>query len=203
MKGLVQDLLFLAKGDAGGRERPQETVSLSELCESCALSFDPVAFERGLTLESRIGPGVSVTGRGEDLRRLCAILLDNACKYCGEGGAVTVTLSSPGQAVLTVHNTGAPIPAEAQPHLFELPGGRGPEPGTGRVRPWPVHRRRHCGGAPGENRRPQHSGGGNGVHRHPAADKSVRERQAPPLQLAYIGFSCVRSERSGPSPGDC
>ena len=119
MKGLVQDLLFLAKGDAGGRERPQETVSLSELCESCALSFDPVAFERGLTLESRIGPGVSVTGRGEDLRRLCAILLDNACKYCGEGGAVTVTLSSPGQAVLTVHNTGAPIPAEAQPHLFE------------------------------------------------------------------------------------
>lgn len=119
MKGLVQDLLFLAKGDAGGRERPQETVSLSELCESCALSFDPVAFERGLTLESRIAPGVSVTGRGEDLRRLCAILLDNACKYCGEGGAVTVTLSSPGQAVLTVHNTGAPIPAEAQPHLFE------------------------------------------------------------------------------------
>lgn len=119
MKGLVQDLLFLARGDAGGRERPRETVSLSELCESSVLSFDPVAFERGLTLESRIAPGVSVIGSGEDLRRLCAILLDNACKYCEEGGAVTVTLTKPGQGLLTIHNTGAPIPAEAQPHLFE------------------------------------------------------------------------------------
>lgn len=119
MKGLVQDLLFLARGDAGQRERPRGPVSLSDLCESCVLSFDPVAFERELTLESRIAPGVSVAGDGEDLRRLAAILLDNACKYCGAGGTVTLTLTAGDRAALTVHNTGAPIPAEALPHLFE------------------------------------------------------------------------------------
>ena len=119
MKGLVQDLLFLARGDAGRRERPRETVSLTDLCESCVLSFDPVAFERGVTLESRIAPGVSVTGNGDELRRLAAILLDNACKYCGAGGTVTVTLAAGDKAVFTVHNTGTPIPPEAQPHLFE------------------------------------------------------------------------------------
>ena len=55
----------------------------------------------------------------EELRRLVIILLDNACKYCGPGGTVTVTLTRGERAVLTVHNTGEPISAEAQPHLFE------------------------------------------------------------------------------------
>ena len=119
MKGLVQDLLFLARGDASGWEKPQGAASLSDLCESCVLSFEPVAFEQGLTLDSAAAPGVSVTGNEDELRRLCAILVDNACKYCNPGGSVTVTLTAGDKAVLTVHNTGDPIPAEAQPHLFE------------------------------------------------------------------------------------
>ena len=120
MKGLVQDLLFLARGDAdGGRERPRERVALSDLCWSCLLSFEPVAFEQGLTLDSEVAPDIAVTGIEEELRRLVVILLDNACKYCEPGGTVTVTLTGGERAVLTVHNTGEPIPAEAQPHLFE------------------------------------------------------------------------------------
>lgn len=120
MKGLVQDLLFLARGDAdAGRERPRETAALSDLCWSCLLSFEPVAFEQGLMLDSEVAPNVAVTGVEEELRRLIVILLDNACKYCERGGTVTVTLTGDERAVLTVHNTGEPIPAEAQPHLFE------------------------------------------------------------------------------------
>ena len=119
MKGLVQDLLYLARGDAGQRARPRETVSLSDAVESCVLAFEPVAFEAGLTLDSELAPGLSVLGDGEELRRLGAILLDNACKYCEHGGRITVTLKGDERAVLTVHNTGEPIPAEAQVHLFE------------------------------------------------------------------------------------
>ena len=119
MKGLVQDLLFLARGDAAGWQRPQGTADLSGLCEGCVLSFEPVAFEQGLVLESEVAPGVTVTGNEEELRRLAAILLDNACKYCEPGGTVRLTLAAEGRAQLTVHNTGEAIPAEAQPHLFE------------------------------------------------------------------------------------
>ena len=120
MKGLVQDLLFLARGDAAGWSRPRERADLSGLCGDCVMSFEPVAFEAGLALNSGIAPGVALTGSGEELRRLCAILLDNACKYCEAGGTVTVTLTAGDhRAELTVHNTGAPIPAEAQAHLFE------------------------------------------------------------------------------------
>lgn len=119
MKGLVGDLLFLARGDAAVLERPQGKADLSEVCGECVMSFEPVAFEAGLTLESSLAPGVSLTGSGEELRRLCAILLDNACKYGEKGGTVTVTLAAGDKAVLTVHNTGEPIPAEEQAHLFE------------------------------------------------------------------------------------
>lgn len=119
MKELVGDLLFLARGDAAGPERPQGRVDLSRVCEGCVMSFEPVAFEAGLALNSDIAPGVSVTGNEEELRRLCAILLDNACKYGESGGTVTVTLTAADRAVLTVHNTGEPIPAETQPRLFE------------------------------------------------------------------------------------
>lgn len=119
MKGLVQDLLYLARGDAGQHSAAHETVSVSDLWESCVLGFEPVAFEAGLTLESSLAPGVFVTGDQAELRRLAAILLDNACKYCEPGGTVTVTLTGGERAVLTVHNTGEPIPADVQPHLFE------------------------------------------------------------------------------------
>lgn len=83
------------------------------------MSFEPVAFEAGLALVSDIAPAVTVMGSEEELRRLCAILLDNACKYGEPGGTVTVTLTAGDRAVLTVHNTGEPIPAEAQARLFE------------------------------------------------------------------------------------
>lgn len=52
--------------------------------------------------------------------RLAVILLDNAIKYAGTGGAVPLRLAAAGsQAVLTVHSTGMPIPPDRLPHIFE------------------------------------------------------------------------------------
>ena len=59
-------------------------------------------------------------GDAASLYRLAVILLDNAIKYAGTGGAVTLRLAAAGsQAVLTVHNTGTPIPPDRLPHIFE------------------------------------------------------------------------------------
>ena len=59
-------------------------------------------------------------GDAASLHRLAVILLDNAIKYAGTGGAVTLRLAAAGsQAVLTVHNTGTPIPPDWLPHIFE------------------------------------------------------------------------------------
>lgn len=119
MKGLIDDLLFLAKSDAGA-PLVLSDVSLSDVVWKALLPFEPAAFEKGVTLESEIAPELSVRGSEAQLTQLVAILTDNAIKYAGTGGTVRVTLSAKGDAVrIRVHNTGEPIPPKDLPHVFE------------------------------------------------------------------------------------
>ena len=127
MQGLVGDLLALAKMDEeeaaaqSGDARPAfEEVDLSDVIEGEALQFESVAFERGVKLESQVEPGIRLRGNEQRLRRLAGTLIDNACKYVDDGGAVDVSLSRSGkQAKLAVRNTGAPISPEDLPHVFD------------------------------------------------------------------------------------
>lgn len=120
MKGLVEDLLFLAKSDAARQEFQTTQVDLSELVQGCLLPFEPVAFEAGVRLDAQVDPGLILTGDEAQLRRLVRILLDNGVKYAGAEGAVSLTLTRQQDKLrLTVRNTGAPIPPEHLPHLFE------------------------------------------------------------------------------------
>lgn len=121
MQGLVDDLLFLARSDDTQAAKPvPQPVPFSELVTGCMLLFESVAFESGVTLNSKIAPGIALTGNESQIRRLVVILLDNACKYAGSGGSVQVKLSQTQSEVqLEVQNTGEPIPPEHLPHLFE------------------------------------------------------------------------------------
>ena len=119
MKILVEDLLFLAKNDAA--QLPNAVwLNLSDLVEGCLLRFESVAFEQGILLDSRVGAGLALTGDKSALERLVMILLDNAVKYAGAGGRVSLLLEEhQDRAVLSVRNTGDPISPEHLPHLFE------------------------------------------------------------------------------------
>ena len=120
MKGLVEDLLFLAKSDAARQEFRPGQVDLSELVQGCLLPFEPVSFEAGVHLESQIESGLMLTGDEAQLRRLVRILLDNGVKYAGTCGKVSLTLNRQQDKLrLAVRNTGTPIPPEHLPHLFE------------------------------------------------------------------------------------
>lgn len=120
MKKLVEDLLFLAKGDARQNSSPAVPVLLSQVVNEALLSFEPVAFEAGITLNEAVAPELWVKGDEGQLRRLVMILLDNGVKYAGEQGVVTVALTGAGDKIaLRVHNTGAPIEAQHLPHIFE------------------------------------------------------------------------------------
>lgn len=120
MKGLVEDLLFLAKSDAARQEFHAAELDLSEVVQGCLLPFEPVAFEAGVQLEARVDLGLTLTGDEAQLRRLIRILLDNGIKYAGGNGTVTLTLTRQQEKLrLSVHNTGAAIPPEHLPHLFE------------------------------------------------------------------------------------
>ncbi len=120
MRGLVDRMLELAKSEDMGTKAMLSDLDISELSQRVILQFEPVAFERQVTIESDIAPEVRIKAEMESYVRLIHILIDNAIKYSPEGGRVTVRLSVAKQtARLSVHNEGDAIPAEDLPHIFE------------------------------------------------------------------------------------
>ena len=170
MKELVEDMLFLAKHDGAERPKDSRTVNFSDLVTGCVLRFESVAFERQVELNSHIQPDLSLSGEPDSLERLVMILLDNAVKYAGDRGQVDVALARRQErAVLSVRNTGEPIPPEHLEHLFErfyrVDGSRSrKEGGYGLGLAIAPH---HRPVPPGADRGPQQPGGGHRLYRHP------------------------------------
>ncbi len=110
MRGLVEAMLELARADDGYTKSVYERLNLSRLVGDALLPFEPLMFENGLTLESRIQPDIMLTGCQQHLKQLMDILLDNAAKYSAPG-IVMVTLEhrGRGRCLLTVSNPGKPI----------------------------------------------------------------------------------------------
>lgn len=94
MARLVNQLVALSRMDENDANLKSEPVDLSGLARDAANEFASLATERGKHLESHIDPDVSCSGDGEQLRRLVAVLLDNAVKYCDTGGTIEVRLQS-------------------------------------------------------------------------------------------------------------
>ena len=120
MRSLVEQMLTLARADNAVQTSVMSRVSLSAAAEDCVLAFEPVAFEAGKRLESRIAEDVEVLGDGDRLRQVVSVLLDNAIKYGAAAGTITLTLQKTDRhARLTVSNPGDPIPPEQLRRLFE------------------------------------------------------------------------------------
>lgn len=119
MKDLVEGLLELTRVDNGQVKNAFEKVSLTELVNQSLLEFEPVLFERGLSVMSDIQPNVWLTGSGCHLKQTVDILLDNAGKY-SDPGVVDVRLFKQGKTcLLTVANPGTPIPEGEREKIFE------------------------------------------------------------------------------------
>ena len=123
MQELVHDMLLLTQLENGSRKKSNDMlarVDLSEQVQRCALQFEAVAFERGISIECRVQDGIFVKGDSYKLGRLVSTLIDNACKYAAKNTQIDVTLSSSAkEAHISVHNFGEPIPKKDIPHVFD------------------------------------------------------------------------------------
>lgn len=120
MKKLVDDLLFLAKADSEHQPTMTSTVNFTDALWSCLLPFESVAYENGVTIDTKIQPDLMRLGHEGQLKQLAVILIDNACKYTGAGGHVTVKLfQNKEDIIFTVNNTGSLIPKEDLTHIFD------------------------------------------------------------------------------------
>jgi heavy metal sensor kinase len=120
LTGLVNGLLLLARADAGEVDLRREPVDLAGLAAEVAEMFEPLAEERGVRLALDAPPAPPVVGDAPRLRQLVTNLVDNAIKFTGPGGAVTLRLEGrPGWAELSVSDTGIGVAEHQLPHIFE------------------------------------------------------------------------------------
>ncbi|WP_319823685.1 ATP-binding protein [Thalassovita sp.] len=128
MNRLIKDLLSLSQVEATERQRPSAPVDLSELVGSVIRTLSPVAEKSNVTLRTDLPDGpVTVPADADQLRQVLSNLTENAIKYGGANGTVTLslTLTDPDPALrapavrIAVQDTGPGIDPTHIPRLTE------------------------------------------------------------------------------------
>jgi heavy metal sensor kinase len=119
---LTDQLLTLARQDAGLLAQRREPVNLAELTAGVVETLRPLADAKGLTLAVEPGAPAAETvvrGDADRFRQVLLNVLDNALKHTA-AGSVTARVKAAGPAVvIEVRDTGEGIPPEHLPHVFE------------------------------------------------------------------------------------
>jgi signal transduction histidine kinase len=117
MSRMVQDLLTLARADAG-YHLEKETVDLRPIVQD--VSRQAQALEPNRRVELLDGQPAVIRGNADAIKQLLWILIDNAFRHTSEDGRVLVTLRAGGQsAALVVSDNGRGIPADDLERIFE------------------------------------------------------------------------------------
>lgn len=94
MNRLVGDLLSLNRVETQERVRPRNQVDLTAALRAVLSSLDPLAQQAGVVLSIHApDPAVTVPGDADQLRQVFTNLVENAIKYGGSGGVVSVDLT--------------------------------------------------------------------------------------------------------------
>ena len=120
MGRIVEDLLTLARADAGERPIERERVFLDDVTLDAAGAARTLADAKGVELSVDEFEEAAVDGDATLLRQLVMILLDNAVKFTPRGGHVRVRVGDDaGRPTLVVADDGVGVPPEQRPHVFE------------------------------------------------------------------------------------
>jgi signal transduction histidine kinase len=124
LETLIDDLQDLALAEAGQLDLERGPLDLAREVERAVKAFGPLAESKGLRIEIELSPDLLPVDA--DARRLAQILrnlLGNAVTHTPPGGLIRVTAQAMGDAggeiEVRVADSGAGIPAEHLPFLFE------------------------------------------------------------------------------------
>lgn len=120
MGRMVNDLLMLARADAGDTLAIREYLDAGELVRSVSDAMAPLAVERGITLDVEQRDDVSIVGDQTRLTQLLLNLVDNSLAHTQTGGRVCLTVTRrDGVALIQVRDNGSGIAPEHVPHVFQ------------------------------------------------------------------------------------
>ncbi len=120
MKKLVEQLLFLARGDSGKTRLVMEKVSLGNLMKEVldeSVLIDP---KHHYILKNE-EDDLLITGDSSMIKQAARILVDNAAKYTPEGGDILLRTgrNEKGHSFFLVQDEGIGISPDDTPHIFE------------------------------------------------------------------------------------
>ncbi len=117
---LVEGLLLLARAEAGVLKMDRQEVDLTQVLEEVYHRFKPLADAHGIELRFGAIEPFHIRGDREGLQSMISNLVDNAIKYTGAEGRVTISLQYDSRwASILVSDTGNGIPIEEQKHIFQ------------------------------------------------------------------------------------
>jgi signal transduction histidine kinase len=116
---LVDDLLFVARLQAGRLDLSPTLLDLSELAGQAAREAQRQAGAKGVELVFEGGPGVKVDADKGRMFQLLDNLVSNALKFTPSGGRVEISVAQNGRAVLEVRDTGIGLTSDEAAHVFD------------------------------------------------------------------------------------
>ncbi|HEU4454529.1 MAG TPA: HAMP domain-containing sensor histidine kinase [Longimicrobium sp.] len=118
---LVNDVLDLAKLDAGRMEFHREPVALGDLVDEAILAVEPQARGKGLELRMEIDPlrDAVLDVDPPRVRQVLVNLLANAVKFTDHGAVSLSAGAEDGRSWISVADTGPGIPAGSEEAVFE------------------------------------------------------------------------------------
>jgi len=120
LTNVIEDLLLLSRMDAGRLQLEFSAVNLTQLLEGLLDDLGALPDAMELKVETDIPAGLSIEGERRYTALILQNLLENARKYNLPGGRIRMAAREEGPwCILTIGNTGRPIPESAQRHIFE------------------------------------------------------------------------------------
>jgi signal transduction histidine kinase len=120
LQRMVEELLFLARVDAGGLSLEREDVDVVDLARSALGSATPAADAKDITLEFEGPDSAPASADANRLGQVFDNLISNAIKFTPAGGRVTISVNGDDDSIVArVSDTGCGIPQSEQPRLFE------------------------------------------------------------------------------------
>lgn len=120
IKLLVDNLLGWTKTQQGLIECDNEVLSMAEVIYHDLSIYRQIAESKGITMITDINEEVTVRGDRNMISLIMRNLLNNAVKFTGEGGTITISSQSGnGDILISVRDTGAGMAKETAARLFD------------------------------------------------------------------------------------
>ncbi len=120
MVRMVNDLLVLAKIQAGRIEMSKHTIDIEAILTQVGQSLSMKAYQKGIQLQTQLQALPTLSGDGDRLAQVFTNLLDNAIKHTDAGGQIWLRAKrDQGGVLIEVEDTGEGIPPADLPRIFE------------------------------------------------------------------------------------